>query len=526
MDGGAGGIDAAAGPIPGEAHPVLWAVVLGALSIWWLWPWVQLACWRPAPAPKEVSKSFAEASAAGDDLDASSAGAASNLGYGASLCPQNDSCDAGERSDCDEEAEPSPALDFDPRVVFDDTFDASARLVGEALEQIPRGFSYMEATAAIHRVVAVLDKLLQAWGRTDEEMLRVASLNENSEAFGKAFGQRSGGQQARALLELAGFARQADGEPSTASNARWVFPPCEPLARLKALTVRLCLRKHTDLQRLRGTLKWTQDGNAAVIPKREDASLVELLGLYRQLKPVGLTLEAATLRERTLEAAVRSHLTKRRATAGNAHALALHEGLAGAARVLAQDRRLYVRTRKGDIGTSRGFGKAVNSKVRKLLATCPLPPGFHAAHLHWQSDELPRLFGLSDSRGGGSAMEGAGEEAAEILAQEAVATWAARQDADVTWPCAAIIGVGAALDYTLNRGFVVALIAGFEGLVPEDEAGGPSNPSSLLQPGGSSGSRKGSGPAPEPSLFGAKRSFGAKVRTLGSGGSETPLHKK
>jgi len=61
-----------------------------------------------------------------------------------------------------------------------------------------------------------------------------------------------------------------------------------------------------------------------------------------------------------------------------------------------------------------------------------------------------------------------------------VGFWAARQAADVVWPSAAIVGVGAALDYTVNRGFIVTLIAGFENLQPAQVMN--SSGSSLMQP--------------------------------------------
>merc|ERR1712228_684232 len=55
------------------------------------------------------------------------------------------------------------------------------------------------------------------------------------------------------------------------------------------------------------------------------------------------------------------------------------------------------------------------------------------------------------------------------MANEAVGFWAARQQSDVFWPAGAICGIGAALDYTVNKGFVVALLVGYER--PEEDVG-------------------------------------------------------
>ncbi|CAE7525278.1 unnamed protein product, partial [Symbiodinium microadriaticum] len=63
------------------------------------------------------------------------------------------------------------------------------------------------------------------------------------------------------------------------------------------------------------------------------------------------------------------------------------------------------------------------------------------------------------------------DQAADILAREAVGFWAARQSQDLSWSGASLCGIGAALDYTVNRGFVVALLIGYEGLSAEASHG-------------------------------------------------------
>merc|ERR1712137_797826 len=111
------------------------------------------------------------------------------------------------------------------------------------------------------------------------------------------------------------------------------------------------------------------------------------------------------------------------------------------------------------------------------------------------------------------------------MSREAVGFWAAHQSADVVWPCAAICGVGAAIDYTINRGFMVALLVGFEGLQPPEEGAMAERRlekhtlrkrQAAAQALASEGKQPGTGgPA-----------FGARVHTITSGASEVKLAPK
>jgi hypothetical protein len=244
--------------------------------------------------------------------------------------------------------------------------------------------------------------------------------------------------------------------------------------------------------------------------------LLELFWMYKQL-PLPMELLPVSSREKCVEAAVRNELNERRAALGESHALALHEGLAGAARSFAQAQRLLVREANGDVlGMRTKDSGVVVAEVRALLARLPLPPGFHAAHLHFSSDELPRIFGLQSATGkagtsmGGSApADSVNDSVGAILSKEAVGFWSARQAADVAWPSAAIVGVGAALDYTVNRGFIVVLIAGFEDLRPVDAV--TSSGSSLLQ---LEPRAKKTASAAQPAAGVWRPKFGANVKTF------------
>ncbi|CAE8583220.1 unnamed protein product [Polarella glacialis] len=218
---------------------------------------------------------------------------------------------------------------------------------------------------------------------------------------------------------------------------------------------------------------------------------------------------------------------ERRSEAGRPLPLVLHEGLAAAARSLAQTQRLRVRETQSDRAT-----RILPSEIQAMLASLPLPPGFDAAHLHFTSTELPSLFGLSSSTGSssGTPMGGknTGEDkdaSADIIAREAVGLWAARQAQDVTWPCAAICGVGAALDYTVNRGFVVALLVGFEGVAPEaDQAVVKRRDEKAVFRRRMAAATAAADAAS--SAGAAEPSYGARIRTLGNPSQDAVINRK
>ena len=108
--------------------------------------------------------------------------------------------------------------------------------------------------------------------------------------------------------------------------------------------------------------------------------------------------------------------------------------------------------------------------MRGALNRLPLPPGFGAVCLDYTTSEIPHVFGLASCTGktGGSDGGDGIDKAAEMIALEAMGSWAAHKAAYLTWPCAAICGAGACLDYTISRGLVVVLLAGFQGLLPTE----------------------------------------------------------
>lgn len=70
--------------------------------------------------------------------------------------------------------------------------------------------------------------------------------------------------------------------------------------------IHLPIDPFTDLLRLRGTHRWAQSSNAAVVPK-PTATVPELLELYRSPSEAP-ELEKPSLRERNLEAEVRGKI--------------------------------------------------------------------------------------------------------------------------------------------------------------------------------------------------------------------------
>jgi len=405
---------------------------------------------------------------------------------------------------------PTVDLGFDPDTEFQEAFAEAARLVGEVLDVAPLSPEYSKRTTVLYRVADILDRLFKAWS-SPEELQRVAQLREGSDAFARNFS----GDAARGLLEVAGFERQetTDSDTQPDKGAVWVFQYEEARARLHAMSVRLCLQKVADLQKLRGTLRWVQASNASVVPKASDGKLTELLTMYRMEKSSVPLPADPSARERSVEASVRVKMNERREAAGCRQTLLYHEGLTAAARSIAYAQRLHVRTKGGDSRPK----KPLDAEVQEKLSRVPLPPGFDAAHLHFTSDELPHVFGLTDTRGGAGGGGGGDDTdtAAELLAREAVGFWAARQSGDVVWPYAAVCGVGVALDYTVNRGFMVVFLIGYEGMTPDENS---SEQCSELR----RRREKGSVSAALPK----SQSFGARVQTLDASSAKGFSHRK
>lgn len=499
-------------PLPGSAPPFVWTVIFLAIAVWWLWPTLEL-----------FSKKLSQPKAVVAPVVTPSRPPAPPVAVEAAAPAARKVADAPAKTEGS--SQPSQQLSLELEAAFDGTYAEASRLIAAALAVPPTGKPYQAAMTAMHCLISVIDKMFLAWG-DPEELARVTRIKEDGQAFAKSFAVYKEGSPAHGLLALAGF-RRCDAKEGEGCKKVWAFDREDHLSRLQAMAVKLCLQRLSELQRLRGTMRWVQKSNEAVIPKPGDGSLLEVLDLYRT-EPLRAALnEKNSLRERNLEAQVRAKLHERRQAAGFSLPLGHHEGLAGVARVLAQAQRTQVRQNRGDLPDL----PPPDTKIQELLAQLPLPPGLEAANLFWSSDELPKLFGLASTTGkGGSSAggrhDGPVDAAAEILAREAVGHWAAKQAADVTWPFAAICGVGAALDYTINRGFVVTLLAGFEGLTPEDNAS-----LSKRREQAAADRRAAQAPPPEQKAAGGWPGgggalFGARVRTLTNSSADVPLHKK
>jgi len=480
--------------VPDEAPTLLWTLVFAAVALWWLWPWLERLA--PQPVPAQTGKPLTKQQRLEAQAEAG--------------LPVGEPQQSPEKLPDAIQKEPPSMPELKVFDIFEEAFSQSVEIVRELLRTPPQGVEYQIAIGACHSMTNILDRLFKDWGNP-EELARVSCLHEGSDTFRRNFGGHRVGQHSRAMLSLAGFERQESvSESASKSSATWVFLAQEPQARIRALTVRLCLQSVSDLQRLRGTLRWVQDSNEAVVPRREDVCPLQLLKLYKSLPYPDAGLTAPSLRERNVEVAVRMRIMDRRKEklGEPAVALVVHTGLAGAARAMAQAQRSF--TRESKTGEIKAL---VSTEVAEHLARLPLPPGFEAAHLHFVSDELPSIFGLASTTGGSSG-GGDGDRAAEILANESVGFWAARQVEDLAWPCAALCGIGASLDYTVNRGFIVALLVGFEGMVPSAEF---ASTTEKLEKKASS--------ATAPAQVSGGRTFGAKVHTLDSN-SEASLKPK
>jgi len=463
-----GGSAGSASVVPSEAPALFWVAVFTAVVLWWIWPW--LARLRGDPTSPALSAKSEQIGGkrlphapltTAAELQAASAAAAAGEEHG--------------HHDVDAIAEAGAGrlaadLSFDLLDEFKATFAASSKHLGEVLVGPPAGEAYTAAITALKKFVDILDRMFLAFG-SNEDMAKFSGLREASGSFKRDFGPHRLGQAMRGMLEAAGFERREVEADDGGAGAVWSFPYEDALARLKGLTVRLCLQKSADLQKLRGAGRFLHTNNDAVVPKLDDACFAELVDLYRgrALHNAAQSELRPSIRERNLEADVRIKMNQRRADQG-LELLTLHEGLASIARTLADAQRTRTRKDADDLYPRRRIG----AEVRAAMAKLPLPPGFTVAHLHWSSTELPRLFGLASTRGGATGKDpdaGDGDTAADIMANEAVGFWAVRQQKDVFWPAATICGVGAALDYTVNKGFAVALLVGFEASEAEDASG-------------------------------------------------------
>jgi len=442
--------------MPGEAPPVIWLAMIAAMAIWWLWPWMERLRKQASPAaiptPAVPYGAPHERDAAVDDSTTAGTAQVQNALSAAVPAVQDD-----------QQEQVISKIDFDLLGEFRNAFNSAAQHIGNVLNGPPSGKEYTSGVAALHHMSEILDRVFKAFG-SPEELAKVTRLREASDAFRRSFGDHRIGESMRGLLQDAGFEPQGlfSAEEADGHDGAWVFNSPSAQTRLRGLTVRLCLLKLTELQRLRGPGRWNQANNSAVVPSLENASFMELVDLYSEIE--GTMFESRpSMRERNLEANIRIAICTRRSEHGLKEPLTLHKGLASVARALADERRVQARQDRNNSVLVQPSAQ-VASDIQKRLATLPVPPGFSVAHLHWSSTELPRLFGLASTKGGaGGGRESEGtDEAADILAREAVGFWAARQQADLFWPASTVCGVGAALDYTMNKGFVIVLLLGFE----------------------------------------------------------------
>lgn len=443
--------------VPTEAPALLWTVVIAAVALWWLWPW--LARLRGDGADQTPLLGTRQSEAGGMRLPHAPLAAEPVSERAAVPLDEHAIAEAGAGRLTGE-------LSFSLIPEFNETFVAAAGLIAQSLTGPPSGLAYTAALTALKKFAEVLDRLFLAFGSPDE-LAKVTCLRESSETFRRDYGDHDLGKAMRGLLHSAGFERRQSGE----ADAVWVFPHEDTLSRLRGMTVRLCLKKLAELQKARGPGRFLHTNNDAVVPKLEDAAFAELVDLYRGLRPSCLAADSPpSMRERNLQADVRLKINQRRADKGF-EPLGLHDGLAAIARSLADNQRTRARKDADDLYPTR----MIAVEVREALARVALPPGFAVAHLHWSSTELPRLFGMTSTRGSdessklGKQDTEDNDKSADIMSNEVVGFWAARQQSDVFWPATSICGIGAALDYTVNKGFVVALLVGYEKPGQEDD---------------------------------------------------------
>jgi len=485
--------------LPAQAPAVLWVAMITALAAWWCWPWLAAILDKNKSRPpssvraaREVQIRLAQ--------DISETPVLSELSEGARKAPAQEL-----RQLVVDAADASSEWMGDPKAVFEEAFAAVAAHVGLVLQGPPKGATYLSAVSALYFFVGIVDKIFQSWGTP--EVQKVSRLRATSAKFQQAFGNHP---QAEALLRAAGFRHVRDDAVERDDDV-WYLPLDSPDARLKALAAKLCLVQVQERQKARGARRWIDECNSDVLPRPEEASLGETLLLYR--KAAVTQMEAAfggvpsapSMRERNCEIAVRIKMNARRAELGVAP-VEQHEGLLCVARAVAHAQRCRLRMGK------QLPPQELDSEVRKLLPGIALPPAVSLAHLHFTSQELPRIFGLTSTTGAGPSSDNAQDQAAELIANEAFGFWKVRQQMDVDWPAAVICGIGTALDYTLNKGVLCMLLIGYEDA--------PLQARSAAQKDSSEGLKQRAAKTSQNA-----RSFGARVATFDSLGAPPPAKR-
>jgi len=491
-----------AGGVPAEAPALLWFIVVAALAAWWLWPWLALLSKKKDPPETTQSGSKATTLSTPASMAAEvSAVSAEEMSVLSEMAWNK----AGDAARHVLDGPESGSITFDPASLFKETFSAVAAHVGEVLQGPPKGATYLNAVGALYFFSGVLDKIFQSWGTP--EVSKVSRLRATSAKWQQALGRHP---QADVLLRAAGFQHVRDSEADSPDDV-WFLPLDCPESRLRALAAKLCLVKLEEQQKARGARRWIDECNDSVLPNAEEANLAETTLLYRAVEvpqmeaAFGGTPTPPSQREKNVEIGIRSKLNARRSEVGLTQ-IEKHEGLVNVARAVAHAER--TRKRVADRGGTSYTALTPNEldvEVRKLLSPLLLPPGVSLAHLHFTSEELPRIFGLASTTGA-HGKDDVQDEAAERIAVEAFEHWKVRQAVDVEWPSAVVCGVGTALDYTLDRGFVCMLLVGYEDAPP---------PASLTVPRKDVEKMIRQRPKPMPA---SGQPFGARVNTLDSSG--------
>eukprot|EP00392_Amoebophrya_sp_AT5.2_P016642 g16920.t1 len=250
-----------------------------------------------------------------------------------------------------------------------------------------------------------------------------------------------------------------------------------------------------------GSKEEKEDKDAAVetwlfaSPKCGETAEADVGMLAAKVSP---SVERLSLKEKNLESAIQEAVVEAIAKrAGTPSAIPSHSVTTDAARLWAQKarsrhRELVFESQKlskvkneSILSDEEFFGELRSEFFEHVVGHGLLPPNLKMAHFHWEG-EIPHAFGLQSTQGGSKSSSGslAGpgrnnaaaatstDVAMRQIALEALPHWTT-SDAwhDVLLrncppasprPNVHLLSVGAALDYTNNRGFVCCVVVGEE----------------------------------------------------------------
>jgi len=290
----------------------------------------------------------------------------------------------------------------------------------------------------LHCMAKIVDNLLTHLDDTKYQQL----ASDNDRLLKDVLGTPGGAR----LIELSGFTlKLGHGEKDGAAYV-WNAEGPERLVECKfrTMVLRAAITRVLAIARTRGTRKWTM-GQMEYLPVEYQLRPSELLIMKRSTDEDNSSFSSK--KEMYLENQIKVGLSKIRP-------LHYSDIATTVCRQYADRRRQYYRQHSHD---AMGNIEEVNEQdLIGMMEQTWLPPGIEFAHFHWNG-QLPHTFGMKSTSG----VQNQVDLAMEQISQDVIKSWQVLYAEDMKWEQSSIMGVGVALDYAANMGFVCGIFAGF-----------------------------------------------------------------